>query len=80
MNFATPICCLIKSNFVKTIIIFHCQTKCNQYWPEIYSNEEFYSDIKISKFEEKHFAFHVIRKFTVSHTEVKYHSNNTNRQ
>nr|XP_022307684.1 receptor-type tyrosine-protein phosphatase alpha-like [Crassostrea virginica] len=42
--------------------------KCNQYWPEG-TYDEFYSDIKISKFEEKHFAFYVIRKFTMTHSE-----------
>ncbi|XP_078328094.1 receptor-type tyrosine-protein phosphatase kappa-like [Crassostrea virginica] len=42
--------------------------KCNQYWPES-TYDEFYSDIKIRKYEERHFAFYLIRKFTMSHSE-----------
>nr|XP_022306855.1 receptor-type tyrosine-protein phosphatase kappa-like [Crassostrea virginica] len=42
--------------------------KCNQYWPES-TDEEYYGDLNISKREERHFAFYVIRKFTMSHSE-----------
>nr|XP_022308429.1 receptor-type tyrosine-protein phosphatase alpha-like [Crassostrea virginica] len=42
--------------------------KCSQYWPES-TDEEYYGDINISKCEERHFAFYVIRKFTMSNSE-----------
>nr|XP_022294926.1 receptor-type tyrosine-protein phosphatase kappa-like [Crassostrea virginica] len=42
--------------------------KCSQYWPES-TDEEYYGDINISKCEERHFAFQVIRKFTLSNSE-----------
>ena len=53
----------------KHFSFFHCQIKCSQYWPES-TDEEYYGDINISKCEERHFAFHVIRKFTLSNSEV----------
>ena len=52
------------------ILFFRCQIKCNQYWPES-TDEEYYGDINISKCEERHFAFYVIRKFPMSNSEVK---------
>nr|XP_022307680.1 receptor-type tyrosine-protein phosphatase alpha-like [Crassostrea virginica] len=44
--------------------------KCSQYWPES-TDEEYYGDFNISKSksEEIHFAFYVIRKFTMSNSE-----------
>ena len=56
---------------------FQYQIKCSQYWPES-TDEEYYGDINISKCEERHFAFHVIRKFTLSNSEVKKNINNKN--
>ena len=51
---------------------FYFQIKCSQYWPES-TDEEYYGDFYISKSksEERHFAFYVIRKFTMSNSEVK---------
>ena len=57
-------------NFEEKCSFFHRQIKCSQYWSES-TDEEYYGDFNISKCEERHFAFYVIRKFTMSHSEVK---------
>lgn len=69
-DLVTHFCCQSKTNFVKTVNIFHFKIKCNQYWPET-NDEGFYGDISISKYEEKHYAFYVIRKLTISLSEVR---------
>ena len=65
----------INSEFFSSF--FQYQIKCSQYWPES-TNEEYYGDINISKCEERHFAFYVIRKFTMWNSEVKKNINSKN--